>query len=232
MKYLVAFLVCCLSLTFIPSVSRSDGCFVNRSFYSGSSYTPSYSYQKAYVAPSYQHQDYHYVPKVVEVVVASDYYYSVGSYYRDKLLSDSIVGRLAELQLKNQSKPSPATDPAAPQSSPPLRQVPMPPVETPPPGGVGSSSQGTLEASPYQDASLLAVINRSCAECHNATVSKGKFSLVTADGKLASVSEGKWWKAFSMVSTGEMPTKGKPLSDEETVLFHTAAKAAEKFAHK
>lgn len=215
-----------------PPPLQADGCFVNRSFYTGQSYsvpyvTPTYSHQKAYVAPTYNYH-YDYTPKVVEVLVNPDYYYSVGSYYRDKVLTDAIVGRLSELQLKSQQKPG--VDP--PQSTAPPR-VTMPPVETPPPGGVGPAEpQGFLDASPYQEPKLLATINQSCARCHNPTTAKGKLSLLTPDGKIANLSEGTWWKCFSLVSTGEMPAGGKAISDEETVLFHTAAKAAEKFARK
>lgn len=248
LKGLALFLVVTLSLAWVPSVAKADGCFTNRAFYGVQSYnyTPTYSYQKTYAVPyanyvpTYQ-QTYYYTPKVVEAIVQPDYYYSAGATANAKVIGDIL--KLLEKQIeRNQQQPNPAVpyqQPLPPQGPGPegsvqpgkvqqYPQTPMVPLNNTPQIEVVPHQQG---AGSYQEPKLLAVVNKSCARCHSDGKASGGLVLVR-NNQLAPLTEGQWWKAFAQVSIGEMPQGGKPLADDETVLFYQAAKAAEKLAKR
>jgi hypothetical protein len=224
LKGLLAFAAATLALGLLPDAVCADGCFKTRSYFGAYSYAPTYA------APTYYYQQPYYVPKVVEAIVAPDYYYSVGSYYKDKLLADAIVGRIAELQLKNPGgQTAPPTYSPGPEAAPPgggVRQAPanpMSPLNTPQIEVI--PQQGRRGPGAYQNPKLLAVLNQACASCHGDTPTRGASWTLVSQGKLANLTSAEWNEAFVLVSTQEMPKGNKPVADEATVLFREAALA-------
>lgn len=170
---------------------------------------PSYAYKQHYYY-DYGHEKIILLPKVVEVEVHRDHYYSIDPYYQQSLLADAIVGRLLQAQNK---------------TAPVRTGYPSTPVTTPPSSPTKKGSQ-EVKAGSYQEPKLLKVINDSCVKCHGANSSN--IALVTADGKLADISEGEAWKCFGLVNSGEMPKASKSLNDEQVKLFYEWAKNARK----
>ena len=207
-----------------PSVSEAgNNCFANRSFYTAPAVNTYVA--PTYVAPitktytpyvgtvNYGHN--YYTPVVVEALVAPDYYYSVGSYYRDKVLADSIAAKVAEQLKRDGGGTQPGT-----QTPSPLPKTPLPnPMQGLPPEPQQGVSGPVFD---YQEPKLQAVIEKSCARCH--TDGKAAKGLVfVREGKLVPHSAETWNESFIQVSTGDMPQGGKPLEDSETVLFRLAA---------
>ncbi len=201
MRWLILslFLIGVAGVAVMPSPLMADSCVVrNHAVYQQAVVSPYVGYNANVVNSYGYHQTYY--PKVVEVVVNNDYYYSVADYYKLKLLSDSIVGRILEAQAKGQGGVQP-TNPPQGGIVPPT--VPVTPTGT-----------GPVKAGPFQDEKLVAVVNQSCASCHSGNSPKGGFTIVTEDGKLADLDICAVGKVFHQCATGRMPKGGKPLPDD------------------
>ena len=200
-----------------PSPSIADGCLVrNRQVYQQSAYVVPYA---GYTNNIAHHGNYNYNNvKVLEVLASPAYYYSVQNYYAEKLLADSIVGRILEAQKNGLIGGVPQT--------PPQGGI----VPTNPMAPVGPKVG--VQAGPYQEEKLLAVVNQSCASCHSGGVAKGGFTILSDDGKLADLDEKMVWKTMGLVTSGDMPRGGKPVADESIPLFFTWAKEVSKTAKK
>jgi mono/diheme cytochrome c family protein len=191
------------ALGLIASVPATEHCARNRAVYQIQTYAAPVQYvQKAAVAQVYK--DVVLKPYAVEVVKSPDYYYSVDSYFRDKLLVDALAGRIQQMQ-------------AAGQLLSPQMQGPLAPPQ--------QSPQVTVPTNEFQDAKVLAVMKAHCARCHSSAKSEGNLVLVTDDGRLAAVDSGKAWQCFGLATSGEMPKGSKPISDEETKVLYEWAKA-------
>lgn len=131
------------------------------------------------------------VPKVIEVETNRDHYYSLDSYYQQNLLADAIVGRLLQLQKKEESKPN-----LAPMSraSEPVSLAPS-----------------TGNASTYQNKELATVLKNSCVKCHNGST---KQALLTSDDKLLNLPKNYVLNIYHQVNTGRMPKSAQPLEDK------------------
>ena len=164
----------------------------------GVTYTQPYVQQtyatQQYVAPTYQQQVV-LVPKAIAVEVNRDFYFSVGDYYRDKLIADAVAARLASMQV--------ASHPQAPTAS-------VAKVATPAP-------QPTFDPNAATDAypDVFQVLQNNCTRCHGNELKKGKLSYLTADNKMAALDEKTWLKTYLYVRTGYMPQGHASLSDEE-----------------
>ncbi len=202
--FVVAFLLGLMGIAVLPSMSSADGCIVrNKTIFGYGQYQNTGYIQKAVVAPYVGYNNV-YVPKAVEVIASPEYYYSVGSYYRDKLLVDAIAGRILEAQKNGQIGGFPSPNGGGGSASPP-----PPPI-----------AGGAVRAGAFQEPKLLAIVTQTCARCHAGGVSKGGFTILTEDGKLADLSERSVEKVFRLVSTGAMPQGGKPVEDAAIVLFN------------
>ncbi len=103
-------------------------------------------------------------------------------------------------------------------------QPPGPPVVGPPMPPATSS----LGPAKFQDPALLAMVTKTCATCHDGSGARDsglKLAFLTDDKRaVADQPEGVRWKAYGLVSSGDMPKGGKPVSDAELqLLFHYAA---------
>ncbi len=190
----------------VAMVSMADAQVIRRSCYQ--TYQPTYAptYQaQTYHAPYYQPQ-YYVQPYALPTYITNDYYFSVDSYYRDKLLVDAITGRLTLLGLTGQP------------AGPPMQGAPRRPAPQPDP-----IEQPVLISTPVPDG-LKNIVDAKCVKCHGATTPGGRANL----SELATVSEGVRWQAHGLVNAGEMPKGLGPLEDAEVLKFYEWAKSARK----
>lgn len=143
-------------------------------------------------------KDYYERIRVIPIEVHRDHYYS----FNPLLAELQETNRLLRLQLDGKTAP--------------IR------------GGTVQSPEKEKSVPPgtYQDEKLLAVVNKSCVKCHGAESKHTKF--VTKDGKLSDLPAGKVWEAFALVNTGEMPSTGEKLTDDEVKMFYDWGKKARK----
>lgn len=247
-KYLLFVLI---SLCILAPIKAGD-CYIRpRSTYT--SYAPtlySYShgsYKKYEATPSHSDQLYYYkdgyyypyenvkekivlVPKAIEVEVQPhyakrDHFYSVDPYLQQNLLADAIVGRLLRMKDYGAGGSGTGTSPVTVIPSNPI--LPSAPVPQPLPAPtVDNPEYGTPRAGAYQEAKTVAVVTNHCAKCHGPNSKDVK--LMTADGKLNDISQGKAWECFGLVNSGEMPKATKSLDDNDVKLFYAWAKNARK----
>ena len=168
------------------------------------------SYVAPYVAPV---QSYHYVaPKVIQVPVNQDYYYSVNDYYRDKLLVDALAGRVAELQASKDGEAAKYRE---------LLEMVLK-IQTGQPGNVVPQPAAPQAKSTAAHPELAAYVSAACLKCHGDQKPKGGLSLVDMDA----MSEGARWKMYALVNSGEMPQGGQPAPDGVMKHFYDFAKSA------
>lgn len=187
------------------SVRTADagGCYRTRTIYGCSTTAPvHYSHQIVREVPYVvKHHDYghvQYITKLIEVPVSPDYYYSVGSFYRDQLLADAIAYRLLAGQ-KGGVGPAPV------QQMPKVDQQPGNPSR---PGPVGGGIQTEV------DAALKAVVDAKCVKCHGGQPNRVDLR------NLATVPRGMRFEAHSLTNSGAMPRGDKELSNDEVILFY------------
>lgn len=191
MKYVL----CALFMILLVTPTPADDCNLRpRTVYN--TYTPPVYNQQIVL-----------VPKVIEVEVHRDHYYSIDQNYN----AANIIRELRLLLAEQKGQP--------PQS----QQQPNPSPQVQPKKEDVVTSQGR-GPSPFQKPELVKIVNDSCVKCHT---SGSKYPLVTADGKLIDLPEGKANKAFRMVNAGEMPKSSKALDDSSTKLFYDWAIAQE-----
>lgn len=174
-----------------------------------------YNYNQTYYP--YHNQNY-YIPKVIEVEVHRDHYYSIDPYLQQNLLADAIVGRLIRLQGQVPVKNNPV------QQNPPVQPNPAPVQPKVNSSGVDLKSLPDVPG-PYQNEKLLAVFAKSCNKCHNYG---SNYPLITTENKILDVPKGVAWEAFGLVNTGEMPKSSPNLDDESVKLFYEWAKNIKK----
>lgn len=171
-----------------------------------------YSTYKAptYYAP-YQYTNYYptyaatvYVPKVLEVEVQKDHYYSIdpiGAIQR--LLKQEREGWVAQGQ---PAAVQPAPQPPVPQPLP-QRQSIQAPV-----GGREAMFLDRNRPSAYQNPELVAMIQASCVKCHQA---EQKVPLLTPDGtKLLDLTKCGAMDVYFQCNTGSMPKTSAPVDDK------------------
>lgn len=138
----------------------------------------------------------HFIP-VAQLNVAPDYYYSVNDYYRDQILVDAIVGRLAQLQANGEKPPEVKKES---------------PKETPEPAAAVSSV----------NQKLVGLVQAKCSKCHGGT---NKDRLDFRD--LGSIGLGDRLWMFKKAIAHEMPKGGPVLTEAEIKLFKEYADQAE-----
>lgn len=199
-----AFLVGLLLVGVTPSPSAADGCLVrDKAVFVNKAFAVPYAGYAANVVHNGV-ANYGYNVKVIEAIVSPDYYYSVGSYYREKVLADAIVGRILEAQKNGLIGGQPPTGSIAPTNPAPTKP----------------SGDGSVKAGAYQEPKLLASVTKHCASCHSGGTAKGNFTILTDDGKLVDLDERMAEKTFRLVSTGIMPKGGNPVPDVDIPLYN------------
>lgn len=197
----IAFLACCLSAVWLCASVEAQTVVRPRACVTTPTVAP--VYHQPYYAHSYS--AYYptvvkeYVPYVVPVeVYPRDHYYSLDSYYRDKLLVDAIVGRLVQSAPVDQPK-------AKPTPQQPANQPEAPAIKTDVPEG------------------LAALVQAKCIKCH-AGGAGGRVDL----SDLSIVPEGVRWQCYGLVNAGEMPKGLEPIPDKDVQVFYEWAKTARK----
>lgn len=202
------------------STSLADDCYRSRAvyqtyatptYYAPTYYTP-YQYTPAYnyAYPSYAATVY--VPKVLEVEVQRDHYYSIDTYYQQSLLADAIVGRLVQRQQAIDAKSAePPPQPVQPaiQPAPVIRQPLPQPAQVP---GRVPLFLDRNRPSAYQNAELIAMVQAKCVKCHTA---EQKMPLLTPDGKsLLDLTKCAALDTYFRCNTGDMPKTAPPVEDK------------------
>lgn len=147
---------------------------------------------------------------ILAVPVAADYYYTVGG--SEQRIADEVVRRL-ETRLRGQGQPIPA-------------------AAAPTPGRLDRSAfrlAGAGEAALRPDAGgeqpVLAVMERSCVQCHKPGASKpGNIQLFTAERTLFVDPDParelrRRQRVYDSVSSGDMPKGGRPLSPSDRAIL-------------
>lgn len=143
------------------------------------------------------------VPYALPIELTKDYYFSIDSYYRDKLLVDAIVGRLQ----------GDGGSGIPPKDRTPHHEKP--------------SSVPTDKLDPTAvPEGLVKVVANSCIKCHAKDNPGGRADL----SDLSTVGAGLRWHAHGLVNSGEMPKGVAALKDEEVLLFYEWAKVGSKAA--
>lgn len=158
----------------------------------------------AVVVPTYSagHSGYDYNNLVVlPAIVNPDYYYSLQSYYRDKLLVDAIAGRVGDIVGRATATPAPRPPVMPPAVDPGVKPAPSP-------GAPGAALNKASEK-------LVKLVETNCLKCHSgATAAKG-LSLDNLD-VLPEVTR---LKCYMLCNTGDMPKGGAAISDEDMKEF-------------
>ena len=156
----------------------------------------------AVVAADHDFQKVVLVPKAVRVLANPDYYYTVGDSYKDNLLADAVAFRVLN-SLRGKTAPGPVAGPG----------------EAAPAMGKAEASTARPSAPTAVDAKLKAVVEASCVKCH-----AGKNGIDLSD--LSTLARVDRLNALDQILTGEMPKGGKPVSDDEVLLFRQWARSA------
>lgn len=194
-------------LALAVAADASGQVIVRRDCYSGyhapAYHTPAYA-APVHHAPTYYPQQYYYQPYALPVEITRDYYFSIDSYYRDKLLVDALVGRLVSIGVK---PPEVLTQPQPKQPQP---QFPNAPISEP---------RTTPTAVPD---GLREIVQAKCIKCHGANAPGGRADL----SDLSTTPEGVRWHAHGLVNSAEMPKGLAQLTDAEVLKFYEWAKVA------
>jgi hypothetical protein len=162
----------------------------------------------AVVVDHHGHHVYGHQVRVLAVETHNDYYYSVQSYYRDKLLADAVALRVTELIkggiIDRKVLPVP----------------PMPSAGEEKPGPAKTPTRLTI------DPKLVKVVEERCLKCHTNEKPDGGLSLED----LSTLSAVTLNKMYRLVNTGRMPKGGEPIRDEEVALFEALAESADRVA--
>lgn len=202
---LFAALLCCLAIGWLCAGVEAQGIVRPRACVSTPYVAP--VYHQPYYAPSY-HAYYptvvkEYVPYAIPVeVYPRDHYYSLDSYYRDKLLVDAIVGRLVSA-----NQPAPPKEKPAPVPNQPATQ---PPAQDP---AVSLAAMLCRPVKTAVPAGLQEIVASKCIKCHGGNPKRADLS------DLSTVPEGVRWLAKNEVDVGKMPKGLEPLTDEQVKLF-------------
>lgn len=196
------------------SVALADDCYRSRAVYTTyqapTYYTP-YQYTPTYYA-SYAATVY--VPKVLEVEVQRDHYYSID---QPTQIIREIKYLLKQEREGNVGQPPPepiqpapvAPQPVVPAQPVPQRQIAPPqaqaPVRTP-------LFLDRNRASAYQNAELIGMVQAKCVKCHTA---EQKMPLLTPDGKsLLDLAKCAALDVYFRCNTGDMPKTAPPVEDK------------------
>lgn len=230
-RRLAAWLALAGVLSLPGAALRGGGCYRARTIY-GTYSAPAYAapaavtYAPAYEAPTVY-------LKAVKAYVSPDYYSSVSDYYRDKVLVDAVAGKTADI-LKSQQELQSLREEIgllrrqlfyqnpqqpAPQQQPPYQQ--QAPQATPEQPVVPQKMPRATGALPAVPDKLQAVVQQSCARCHGATNATAGGGLDLSS--LANVPRETRLLCYTLVNTGEMPKGGKPVTDQDTLLFYSWA---------
>lgn len=143
--------------------------------------------------------------KAVAVAIQPDYYYSVSDGYRDSLLADAIAFRVLQAQALQAASGGTGR---VTRETPPVPRYKEPAAT---PAAPATMPRATSDGIP---AALARLIEGRCVTCHNAP---GKNGIDLSDpGRLT---RSEWLECQYQVAKNKMPKGGKPLSDEELVLF-------------
>lgn len=203
--------------------SLADDCYRSRAVYqtyqtyAAPTYYAPYQYTPAYSYPSYAATVY--VPKVLEVEVQRDHYYSID---QPTQIIREIKSLLKQEREGNQQPQEPAQPaPVAPQPSQPAPQRQLAPqaqqqlvqqVQAPQAVSRAPLFLDRNRASAYQNAELIGMIQQKCAKCHAA---EQKVPLLTLDGtKLLDLTKCAALDVYFRCNTGDMPKTAPPVEDK------------------
>lgn len=150
---------------------------------------------------------------ILAVPVVADYYYTVGG--NDQRIADEVIRRLeSRFQFGSPSQPAPS-QPAAPS------RLDRSAFRLAGNGG-GSPSPSS---SNHSSAQVLAVLERTCVQCHKPGSSKpGNIQLFTAERTLFVDADParelrRRQRVYDSVQSGDMPKGGRPLPSSEKAIL-------------